>query len=197
MNSNGVLYLFDVNVAANAGGNLGGVYSAQQWTCNHPGASWGIQVINRAIELGLRLTTSQSFAATLEMTLRKENASDFEALDADGARATAAAFVALVHASNGVNVTNAESRPRIAEAKKTVSRHLHGDHKGQIDHEDFTIIASALAAKRKDRKVTQVVIVTDDGGLKNCARDLARKGIAVLSPSQFLALNANRFAAAA
>lgn len=194
--TNRVLYLLDVNVAANAGGNLGGVFSASQWQGGHPGSTWGIQVIDRAIALGLRLTTSQSFAATLEMTLRKENASDFDALDAESARATAAAFVALVRASNGIHVTNAESRPLIPTAKKAVSTHLHGNSKGQIDHEDFTIIASALASMRKDPTVKQVVIVTDDRGLANCARDLACLGIAVLQPAQFLALGASCFAAA-
>lgn len=193
---NNVLYLLDVNVAANAGGNLGGVYSTSEWLSRYPDASWGIQVINRAVALNLPLVASQPFAVGLEKTLRKEAASDFEALDAESARATAASYLALVHASSGALISRSEIRENVASAKRTVSLHLQGNARGQIDHEDATIIASAMAALRRGRKVKRVVIVTDDRGLQNCARDLAPVGIAVLSPDSFLALSDDRFSVA-
>lgn len=188
-----VLYFLDVNVVANAAGNLGGVDDHEEWVCDLPGASTGIQVVNRLIDSGVRLATSQTYLETLRRTLCKQGARDYDGLDADSAQDTAAAFLALVHASNGIAVSADQVREYLPTARRAAACKIGGVER--IDHEDLTIIAGVLATMAQDPDVVGSVLVTDDSGLLACARDLAVFSIRVISTRQMLALRASAFAA--
>lgn len=178
------MYMFDVNVLANVGANLGGVDDASEWFSPSMGATRDMQVLNAALGGNFPLLVTDLMVRTLAHTLQYEDASDFEALEPQSARDTAAMWRARV-AMGGSVISAKDVFAAEQSVRKALPRELVRHARGQIDREDVLVLAGALAAiVRGD--TDSVVVVTNDRGLTNCAGSLARLGISVLHTERFL-----------
>lgn len=187
-----VLFFLDVNVVANAGGNLGGVVDATEWYSTYPDASPGLSVMNKLIDSGAVLATSETMLETLTRALTKHDARDYDALDTDSAEETSWFYSALVRSTGGVVATTAQVNRHVKAAKSAAATHVQG--RERIDFEDTSIVASVLASMSVSG-AARAVLITDDSGLLNCRGDLLARHILVISTWQYLHMRRDAFAA--
>ena len=116
----------------------------------------------------------------------------WEPYTAHEAAAAADAVTQIVLGSGGYFLTDGEVQAGYATADAALPAQLKGRGKGQVDHEDLSVIGACIAAVEdlKDRGVpaeqARVVLVSHDEGILNCRNHLVRLGVCVIDTVSYL-----------
>lgn len=185
-----MLFFLDHNIAGAAAGKLGGVNNAADWADVFPMGNADIQMVKEfATGRAGRLASSTTCLETMRRMLVAPHGDDFDAIDPDDTRATVVAFAAVIRSTAGVIVDQAAVTEALPRVRNVVPRELQGHLKGQVDFEDLTVLATALAAREQAETAEDddfcVVIVTNDRGLLNCAASMSRYNITIISGAQY------------
>lgn len=179
-----MFFLFDHNVMAPLCANVGGLVEMADLRNSYRDKS--LQVLRGLTNGQFRVVVSETCQATLEHTLQKSTASDFEGLDASTAHATIQVLNQVAVNSGGALITEDEVHEFVNIAGNALPPHLVGTQRGQVDYEDLTILATAMATVA--RHDTSVTIVTNDKGLLNCGPYLSRRGVHLVPGNRFTSL---------
>lgn len=203
MSSNSqIKFVLDINIlldVAAATGPINQVSEVTDFYAYGENASRMSAFANIAAAYGSDMVVSDLMLATFEHKLRHPSTDKFtgnknwDAFTGAEAANTAAVHAAFVTASHGTWLRKSTVIKHLAQARALVPANLYGSRHGQVDHEDLTVLATALAA---GVDCNLVAIVTDDRGLERVVREhFSGWGITAMSSERAAAMTANVLAA--
>jgi hypothetical protein len=181
-------FFVDHNIAGRAIAHTGAT-TAQDWATCYAQGHLEIAVMRQLAASGAELVTSVPALHTLQLMLNDPTVTDFDRLEYAESVAAAAAFSLFVRTTGGTVVSEDAVAAQLNRASRIVPAHLQGRGRGQIDHEDMTVLAGLFAFLAETDPTyeldARVVLVTNDRGMLNCAAALAPHNIAVVDAKRF------------